>query len=79
MDSINNILSKRSVNEPPEIAKIKKYIKDTYDYDCVVSTKGKTLVVGVTNSSLLTSLRYSLPQIRISLSIEQDIIVRRVV
>ncbi|HEY4963432.1 MAG TPA: hypothetical protein VIH90_01920 [Candidatus Saccharimonadales bacterium] len=79
MDSINNILSRREVDEPSEIARIKKYVKDKYDYDCIVSTKGNSLVIGVANSSLLTSLRYHLPELKKSLRIEQELVVRRVV
>jgi hypothetical protein len=79
MDSINHILTRREVNEPPEFSRIKKYLKDKYDYDCMLTIKGKSLVIGVSNSSLLSTLRYDLPNLKRELSITQDITLRRIV
>jgi hypothetical protein len=79
MDSINSLLKQRDMSEPDEIAKLKKYISDTYDYDSTITLNGTTIVIGVSSSSLVSSLRYSIPELRRKLNIEHKLIVRRTI
>lgn len=77
MDSINNILSNRDYSEPAEIEKLKKYIWDNYKHQSTVAISGKSIVVGVSSSALLTSIRFRLPEIKKELRIDQPVRLKR--
>jgi hypothetical protein len=76
MDGINDILSVDRFSEPPEIAKIKSYIKDKYNCESVVQLRAKDIIISVDNAALANSLRLSLLDIKKSCGIEKKLIFR---
>jgi hypothetical protein len=73
MDSLNTLLGSRDFRQPPEIERLKLFIKENYNQSAEISLNGKTIVVGVASSALASSLRYRLPEIKRTLKIDQKI------
>jgi hypothetical protein len=57
MDSLFNILGQKDFDEPPEIAKIKAYVRDKYRANAGVLVREKDIIISVDNASLANSLR----------------------
>lgn len=64
VDSLNNILSKKDFDEPPEVQAIKKYVKDTFRIDVSVMVREKDILVIVPSAALATTLRLRGPDIK---------------
>jgi hypothetical protein len=64
MDSLFNILGNRDFDEPPEIDKIKKYIRDNFNSSASVQMREKDIIVSVGSASLANSLRLKSPEIK---------------
>jgi hypothetical protein len=64
MDSIFNILSDKDFDEPPEIARIKKYVDDKYGVLVGVRVRQKDIIIYVPNASLAGTLRMLSPDIK---------------
>jgi hypothetical protein len=76
MDSLTDILSNKQFAEPDELTKLKKFIKDEYSSAASISINGQSIIISVKSSSLASSLRLRLPEIKRKLSIEQPIRLR---
>jgi hypothetical protein len=64
MDSLFSILSDRNFDEPPEIAGIKKYVKDEFKTDVNVQVREKDIIIIVPNAALANTLRLRGPDIK---------------
>lgn len=58
MSSIGDVLRNRGLDEPPEIAIIKKFVRDKYDYPASVTVKDKQVIVAVPSAALAGTLRH---------------------
>lgn len=58
MSSIGDVLKNRGLQEPPEIAIVKKFIRDKYKSECTVIVREKNISVGVPNAALANTLRH---------------------
>ena len=64
MDSLSNILGNRNFDEPPEMAAIKKYVKDEFKTDVGVQVRDRDIVILVPNAALATTLRLRGPEMK---------------
>ena len=64
MDSIFSVLSKKDYDEPPEMASIKKYVKDEFKVDVGVQIRDKDIIIKVPSAALANTLRLRGPEIK---------------
>lgn len=64
MDSLYDILGRKDFDEPPEMAAIKKYVKDEFKTEVSVLVRDKDIVIGVPNAALANTLRLRSPEIK---------------
>lgn len=64
MDSLSDILHRKSFDEPPEMAAIKKYVQDEFKLDVGVQVRDRDIVVMVPNAALANTLRLRGPDIK---------------
>jgi hypothetical protein len=64
MDSLNNILSDKNFDEPPEMASIKKYVQDEFQTTVGVLIRDRDIVIQVPNAALANTLRLRSPDIK---------------
>lgn len=64
MDSLGSILSRKDYDEPPEMAAIKKYVKDEFDASVAVQVRDKDIVITARSASLANVLRLRGPAIK---------------
>lgn len=56
-DSLNDILSRFNFEEPPEIRRVKEFVRSKYQVDVNVAVSGNQLVITVPGAALAGSLR----------------------
>jgi hypothetical protein len=76
MDSLTDILSNKNFDEPPEVASVKKYIKDAYKTDVSVVVRDRELVIQVTSAALANTLRLCAPDMKRRCQIEKRVVFR---
>jgi hypothetical protein len=64
MDSLSKILHGKDFDEPPEMASIKKYVKDKFQTTVGVQVRDRDIMVIVPNSALANTLRLCGPDIK---------------
>ncbi len=64
MDSLQNILSNKDFDEPPEMSSIKKYVQDEFHLSVSVLVRDKDIVIGVPSAALANTLRLRGPEIK---------------
>ncbi|HVV66787.1 MAG TPA: hypothetical protein VHB72_01795 [Candidatus Saccharimonadales bacterium] len=64
MDSLDNILSRKDFDEPPEISSIKKYVEDNYKVAVSVQVRDRDIVIHVPSAALANTLRLRIPEIK---------------
>lgn len=64
MDSLFKILQNKDFDEPPEMAAIKKYVKDEFNLDVGVQVRDKDIIITVPNAALAGTLRMRGPEIK---------------
>lgn len=64
MDSLFNILSQKDFDEPPEMASIKKYIRDEFNVEVGVQIRDRDIIIKVPNAALASTLRLRGPEIK---------------
>lgn len=64
MDSIFTILGNKDYDEPPEIKKIKEYIRSTYGVSINVQVREKDIILSVPDASLANTLRLNQQKIK---------------
>jgi hypothetical protein len=64
MESMADLLSKYSPQEPEEITAVKRYIFEQFGVESSVGLHGETLVITVRSASLANALRLRLPALK---------------
>ncbi|HSW79494.1 MAG TPA: hypothetical protein VLG47_01835 [Candidatus Saccharimonadales bacterium] len=57
MDSLNEILSRKDFDEPPEVKAIKKYVREQFDESVAVTVREKEIIIVAPNAALANTLR----------------------
>lgn len=76
MDSMQDILAKRSQPEPPEIAVIKEYVQKLYQKDVGVSLQQHSITITTPSAALAGSLRPHLHRIKQELATDKKLFIR---
>lgn len=76
MDSLSSILSDRNFDEPPEVAAIKGFVRDTFQSDVGVQLRDRDIVVMVPSAALASRLRFAMPALREAAQTEKRITLR---
>lgn len=76
MDSLNDLLSQYSRQEPEEIVAIKRYILETFKAAASVGVQGDALVITVKSAPLANALRLRMPAIKAAANTEKRLIFR---
>jgi hypothetical protein len=76
MDSLNDILSNKNFDEPPEIAAIKKFVHDNYQEDVEVLVRERDIVIAGRSASLINTLRLNMRQLQAAAQTEKRLIFR---
>lgn len=63
-NSIGDILDYKNLNTPDEIAIIKRYVKSKFNSNCLIRMNSRTIIITVDSSSLASSLRLSLNDLK---------------
>lgn len=64
MDSLSDLLSNKGFDEPPEVAAIKRYVRDTFQADVHVQVRDSDILIIVPNASLASRLRFATQPLR---------------
>lgn len=64
MDSLNDLLGRKKVDEPPEVQVIKQFLKDNFKAECQVDLRQKQIIVIVASASLAGALRLRLHELQ---------------
>jgi len=64
MDSLGSILHQKDFDEPPEMASIKKYVRDEFQLGVGVQVRERDIVVTVSSAALANTLRLRGPEIK---------------
>jgi len=57
MDSLNDILSRKDFEEPPEMAAIKKFVQDNYQETVEVTIRERDILIATPSAALANTLR----------------------
>jgi hypothetical protein len=76
MDSLFNILQHKDYDVPPEVAAIKKYVRDEFEAEVEVLVREKDIVVAGRSSALIGSLRLRSPQLKKAAKTDKRLIFR---
>jgi hypothetical protein len=76
MSDIADILARKQFSEPPEIAAIKKYVKENFNAEISISLKPDAIVVTAGNSSLASALRLSSEKIKVTCQLTKPLVFR---
>jgi hypothetical protein len=57
MDSLNDILSRKDFDEPPESMAIKKYVREQFDETVAVTVREREIIIAAPSASLANTLR----------------------
>lgn len=64
MDSLFDILGRKDFDLPPEVAAIKKYIRDAFNQEVEVTVREKDIVIAGKGAAFINTLRLRGPAIR---------------
>ena len=76
VDSISDLLSRKDFDEPPEMAAIKSFIKETFDEEAEVMVRERDIVITVRSSSLANALRLKTNELRKQADTQKRLIFR---
>jgi hypothetical protein len=76
MDDLAKLLKDKGLNEPPEISKIKQFIKQKYDSDVTVLVRPKDIVLSVDNAALANTIRLNILELKSSCQITKKVSIR---
>jgi hypothetical protein len=57
MDSLNDILSRKDFDEPPESLAIKRYVREQFDEAVAVTVREREIIVAAPSAALAGTLR----------------------
>lgn len=64
MDSLFDILGSKDFDVPPEVAAIKKYIRDEFEQEVEVTVREKDIVIAGRSAAFINTLRLRTPVIK---------------
>ncbi|HSX47323.1 MAG TPA: hypothetical protein VLF63_00970, partial [Patescibacteria group bacterium] len=77
MDEIRKLLSQKKYNQPPEILKIKEFVKNKYKAVVSVKIQQNNFILTVDNASLASSIRLNIVELKEKCSLKsQKIIIK---
>lgn len=76
MESIGDMLAKQRTPEPPEIAIIKRFIRDAYNKPASVLIQQRQIVISVPGAALAGALRPRLLELQRLCSTDKRLIIR---
>ncbi len=75
-DSLADILSKKQLDEPPEIRIIKDFVKRQFNSDCSVIIQSQQITIEVPGAALASSLRMDLPKLKQVCTTDKRFVIR---
>lgn len=60
MDSLNDILSRKDFDEPPESAAIKNYVREKFDEAVAVTIREREIIIAAPSAALAATLRMNM-------------------
>ncbi len=76
MDSLQDLLSKYSPQEPPEVLAIKRFVSEQFGADSSVGINGEALVITVRSAALANALRLRLPALKAAVQTNKRFVFR---
>jgi hypothetical protein len=76
MDSLNDILSRKDLDEPPEVAAIKRYVEVEFHADVGVKVQSETIVIMAKSAALANTLRMRTLQIQKAAETTKKLVLR---
>lgn len=76
MDSLYDLLAGKNFDEPPEIGKIKQFLRDNYQADAHITTREREIIIAVSSASLASRLRFDIQRLKEAASTEKRLIIR---
>lgn len=76
MDSLFNILSHKDFDEPPEVAAVKKFVRNNLDSEVTVQLREQDLVIVCSSGSQANALRLRVPELKRRCQIDKRIVIR---
>lgn len=64
MDSLFDLLGKKDFDEPPEMTRIKQYVRDKFNQSVGVQVRDRDIVIIVSSAALANTLRLNGPDIK---------------
>jgi hypothetical protein len=75
-DSLADILGNRSYNEPPEVAAIKKFVREKYKSDVAITIRDQQIIIVVQGAALAGTLRMHLHELKKLCQTEKRLVLR---
>ncbi len=76
MDSLNNILSQKDFEEPPEVAAIKQFVQGAFHSAVGVTLQPNAILITAPSSALIGSLRLETPRLQAAAGTSKRLIFR---
>lgn len=76
MDSLFSILSNKDFDEPPEVAAVKKFVRNNLDSEVTVQLREKDLIIVCSSGSQANALRLRVPELKRRCQIDKRIVIR---
>lgn len=76
MDSLSDLLHMHMPEEPPEVAALKQYIKDTFNAAALITVQENAIIITVGSASLANALRFRIPVLRSIADTQKRLILR---
>lgn len=76
MDSIKDLLYQKNLDEPSEVASLRNYCLETFNFTPLISVKKDVLLLAVPNGILATELRMRVPEITRRCQLTRKLIIR---
>jgi hypothetical protein len=76
MDSLQEILGRKSFEPPDEITSIKEFVKRRYDSPCRIKLERDTIVLSVPSSALAATLQLERQQLIAACGITKKLFIR---
>lgn len=75
-DMLRDVLSGYDFEQPPEIERIKRYVRDNFHADCHVSLRENAITIVVNSSALAGALRPKLHELQKRTKVTKRLIIR---
>lgn len=76
MDSLQDILANKNVEQPPEVKAIKKYVYDNFQEKVKVLVHERDIIITVPSAALAGTLRMQLGQLQAAAGTKKRLVLR---